>query len=97
MNWRESNWRINTYKCSKCRKITTTVEVDKGCTPAMISCPSCSATAMSGFYPKPRPVPMHIPAPTFEWYKPEKATCDHTRRGGLLMRPRTKATPIERT
>lgn len=99
--------RENAYVCAKCCKPTVTVDVDEGVTPMFIGCRAtegCDGMAQSMMYPK-HDRPAHIPAPTFEWYKPTEAeaaeadkeypgSLEHWKQGGLFMRPRTDATPV---
>lgn len=96
--------RENVYTCQKCKGLTVTIDVDEGTTPFMIRCraqdlpglgPVCKGDAYSSFYPK-GPRPAHIPAPEWEWYRPDDdetskcnaATKEHIRMGGLLLRRR---------
>jgi len=96
--------RINVYTCEKCGGYTTTVDVDEGVTPFFLRCrttPGCDGFGHSSFYPRDLK-PKHIPKPTFEWYKPsgkkykrlDAESKEHVDRGGLLIRPRTKAQPV---
>lgn len=100
-NWRALDWAVNVYTCQSCGKHTTTVDVDLGVTPFMIQCPHCKDHAQSACYPKARPIPQWVPAPTHEWYRPEPGTYNpinepHVSKGGLLMREWTGKTPIVR-
>lgn len=97
--FRHKMWKLNVYVCPK-KHLTTTVDVDEGVTPFMLGCkmPGCNEMAQSSFYPKQRPIPMHIPMPLWEWYKPDinKVSSferDHVEKGGLLLRRRTSAQP----
>lgn len=100
-NWRELDWRLNVYHC-KNGHLTTTVDVDTGVTPFRMGCPhaGCNDDATSSFYPKERPIPEVVPAPSHEWYRPtdttklSDGTKDHVDRGGLLLRKRTNAVPV---
>jgi hypothetical protein len=93
--------RRNAYFCSHCRKTTITVDVDSGVTPMFILCPYCSATASSFMYQLPGCMHINIKA-DYEWYHPigldyDKLSVgekDHVDKGGLIMRKRTKSTPI---
>lgn len=100
--WRKKPWRINLYVCQAHKNhITTTVDVDEGVTPFMITCPHCGGTSYSKMYPSHRPIPDWIPEPSFEWYAPSReqvdagvfaeAEIEHINRGGLMMRERTEA------
>ena len=100
--------RENVYTCQKCGGLTVTIDIDEGTTPFMIRCrakdvfalavPYCDGQAVSSFYPK-GPRPAHIPAPEWEWYRPDDdetskqnaATKEHIERGGLLLRRRQPA------
>lgn len=93
--------RENVYVCEKCGRYTVTVDVDEGVTPFLLGCRAagsegvCKGLAQSQFYPK-GPRPPHIPAPAWEWYKPdaaelERSTPDmreHAEKGGLFLRKR---------
>lgn len=99
-HWRTLNWKLNVYICTK-KHPTTTVDVDEGTTPFMIGCkmPGCDEMAKSCFYPKERPVPIHIPVPMWEFYKPDIKKVkpierNHVEQGGLLLRKRTHAKPV---
>jgi hypothetical protein len=100
-DWRTKNWRLNVYRCSG-GDVTTTVDVDEGVTPFMVMCPKCGRDAQSSFYPKSRPVPESIPEPSHEWYRPSEtetrrmnhAMREHVKKGGLLLRLRTKREPL---
>ncbi len=63
----------------------------------MLDCratPGCGGMATSSMYPR-GPRPAHIPAPTWEWYRPNLAAFpdlkpwerDHVAQGGALLRP----------
>lgn len=89
----------NVYTCRVCHGYTVTVDRDEGVTPFLLDCRAsgkwgdCSGQAESAFYPK-GPRPLHIPAPAWEWYKPEAdeykwlsgAIKEHVDQGGLLIR-----------
>lgn len=99
--------RENFYMCSECKKPTVTVDVDDGVTPFTITCKTtegCTGLAYSAMYPKTERPP-NVPAPAWEWYKPTEAevkesdkeypgSYDHWKQGGLFLRPRTDAEPI---
>ena len=70
-NWRKENGRINVYQCADCNFMITTVDIDEGVTPFGIGCPECDGSAHSSMYPNCRPIPKHIPEPTFEFFKPK--------------------------
>ena len=101
VDWRSKNWLLNVYICKNSHK-TCTVYVDEGITPFTIGCrnPICDESAQSAMYPTDRPVPMTISEPTHEWYKPNILNVagidkEHVEMGGLLLRKRTNATPVE--
>lgn len=91
--------RENVYTCPVCSGHTVTIDRDEGVTPFMIGCRAsgkvgdCNGKAESSFYP-PGPRPDHIPAPSWEWYKPDQTKFDtlsrweleHVAKGGLLIR-----------
>ena len=69
----------NAYFCKKCRKVTITVDVDEGVTPAFIECPYCQKEMASSFmYQLPGcmmfeyvfGVGMQPLMAELEWYKP---------------------------
>ena len=72
--------RRNAYFCKNCRKVTITVDVNEGVTPAFIQCPHCNKDMASSFmYQIPgcmmfEYVPgigmQELPA-DLEWYKPQ--------------------------
>lgn len=78
------NERRNAYFCKECRKVTITVDVDEGVTPAFIGCPHCKKAMASSFmYQIPgcmyfgefKNGQMTILPADYEWYKPnEKET-----------------------
>jgi hypothetical protein len=95
----------NVYTCSRCGGFTVTVDVAEGVTPFMIGCRAsgksgdCSGDAYSAFYPK-KPWPVHVPTtPAWEWYRPgrgevrrlDRASREHVKNGGLLLRKRSVA------
>jgi hypothetical protein len=95
--------RENPYTCQDCGGITNTAHVDDGVTPFMLDCratPGCKGWAHSAGYPK-GPRPPHIPAPTWEWYRPDAkeaaklspGMADHVAQGGLLIRRHTPESP----
>jgi hypothetical protein len=103
--------RRNAYFCSHCRKVTITVDVDEGVTPAFIKCPHCNKSmAQSFMYQIPgcmyfgefKDGKMTILPADYEWYHPignnylclSKGEKEHVDKGGLIMRKRTKSTPI---
>ena len=105
--------RRNAYFCKSCRKVTITVDIDEGVTPAFIGCPHCKKSMASSFmYQIPgcmyfgefKNGQMTILPADYEWYKPPDREIvllsdgekEHVSKGGLLMRPRTKAKSIER-
>ena len=89
----------NVYTCPICHGYTVTIDRAEGVTPFMLDCRAsgkpgdCNGKAESSFYPK-GPRPKHIPAPSWEWYKPEADEYkflsgpikDHVDMGGLLLR-----------
>ena len=95
--------RENVYTCQVCHKFFVTVDVDDGVTPFMTECKEagCKGGAHSSFYPT-GPRPPRIPAPTYEWYKPDAAEMaslsggvrQHVEQGGLLLRARTDREPV---
>lgn len=93
--------RRNAYFCAFCHKVTITVDIDEGVTPMFILCPHCNTTATSFMYQLPGCLHFNVKA-DYEWYKPDeketlmlsKNEAEHVFKGGLLMRKRTKATPI---
>jgi len=103
-NWRECNYRINAFECPD-GHITSTVDVDEGATPALIKCRHfrCNLTARSLHYPTDRPIPECIPAPRWEWYRPDEKEFAllseymkaRVHKGFLLLRKRTDKQPLE--
>ena len=93
--------RRNAYFCKVCKHTTITVDVDNGITPMFILCPHCGCSATSFMYQLPGALHIGVEA-EFEWYKPDekqtlmlsKGEAEHVFNGGLLMRKRTKKTPI---
>lgn len=72
--------RRNAYFCKKCRKVTITVDIDEGVTPAFIKCPHCKKDMAGSFmYQIPgcmyfEYVPnigMQLLIADYEWYKPK--------------------------
>lgn len=82
--------RYNRYFCNSCGKYTTTQDVDRGVTYAMIGCHHCSGIAHSQFYR----VPSEKITPDYEWYRPtyeefitlSESDQEHILKGGLMMR-----------
>ena len=76
--------RRNAYFCQECRKVTITVDIDEGVTPAFIRCPHCNQSMAKSFmYQIPgcmyfgefKNGQMTILPADYEWYKPnEKET-----------------------
>jgi len=74
----------NAYFCKECRKVTITVDIDEGVTPAFIECPHCKKGFASSFmYQIPgcmyfgefKNGQMTLLTADYEWYKPsEKET-----------------------
>lgn len=93
--------RRNAYFCKACKRLTITVDIDKGVTPMFILCPHCNCSATSFMYQLPGALHIGVEA-DYEWYKPNeketlmlsKVEAEHVFNGGLLMRKRTKAKPI---
>jgi hypothetical protein len=92
----------NIYTCHTCGGHIVTVDKDHGVTPFMLRCASaqvtgCSGTMRSSMY---RVFDQKIRA-SHEWYKPsvvEEAALslsvqEHTRKGGLLLRPLAAGLP----
>ena len=52
-------------------EVAQTELIDEGVTPFGIGCPECDGSAHSSMYPNCRPIPKHIPEPTFEFFKPK--------------------------
>jgi len=86
--------RKNMYRCNNCSHFIVTIEVDRGVTPMMLSCDSCTiGTRRSGFYLD----GYQKLTPTHEWYRPDgdellelledPQANDHYIRGGLSIRP----------
>lgn len=100
--------RENVYTCEKCGGYTVTVDVAEGVTPFMLRCRAtgevgkCDGWAYSAMYPT-GPRPKRIPAPAWEWYRPDRSEYvgsseqmrEHFDKGGLALRPRTNAVPVE--
>jgi hypothetical protein len=93
----------NAYICQECYKVTLTVHVNDGVTPMFINCPSCKNICTSFGYRLPPPLMASFNGkllPTHEWYKPEsmqgltEGEKQHIEQGGVLLRERTKATPV---
>ena len=57
---------MNCYTCSKCGRLTKTIDRDSGITPMGIECPFCGENAMGSAYIDLKP----DEKPTFEWYRP---------------------------
>jgi hypothetical protein len=85
--------RVNCYQCPGCKDVTKTKDVDRGVTPAMISCSWCGSVAHSTFYKDIAPYRLH----TKEWYRPsleevleiaasKENAVEHILMGGLVMR-----------
>lgn len=85
--------RVNCYLCPSCKDVTKTKDVDRGVTPAMISCSWCGDVSHSTFYKDIAPYRLH----TKEWYRPsleevlemaasKDNTVEHILMGGLIMR-----------
>lgn len=93
--------RRNAYFCKACKRLTITVDIDEGVTPMFILCPHCNCSATSFMYQLPGALHIRVDA-DYEWYKPDeketlmlsKFEAEHVFKSGLLMRKRTKATPI---
>jgi hypothetical protein len=97
--------RENVYTCQLCGFMLLTVDVAHGTTPFMIECKAktaCEGHMYSSMYPK-GPKPAGYPQEaSHEWYRPspeefrtlESWNRAHVEKGGLLLRPRTDATPI---
>lgn len=73
--------RRNAYFCKECRKVTITVDIDKGVTPSFIVCPHCKKAMASSFmYQIPgcmyfgefKNGQMTILPADYEWYKPDE-------------------------
>ena len=78
--------RKNAYFCAKCRKVTITVDVDKGVTPMMIICPYCNKeVAVSFMYNLPGCI--YMQKADYEWYKSDEDE-------QLSKRKRTDKKPI---
>lgn len=96
--------RRNAYFCKNCRRVTITVDIDEGVTPAFINCVHCKKMASSFMYQVPgcmrfdhiygkiKPLQADL-----EWYKPKgndylgliKEEKEHVDNGGLISRKRT--------
>lgn len=98
---RDGHHGENGYQCKSCGKVTVTVDVHPGVTPAFLDCrrtAGCSGMAVSSFYPS-GPRPANLPEPAWEWFRPSSpvlarqtaAAREHVRKGGLLLRERTEA------
>jgi len=87
--------RKNMYLCKTCGIAVVSVDRDSGTTPFQIACltSGCGGLASSFFYSVP-PAYIQEANPVIEWYKPtdeevsglSKATQEHVKKGGLLMR-----------
>lgn len=67
----DNTGRINCYRCTKCGRITKTIERVKGVTPFGIECPECGEDAMSTFYKDIAPdKPIE-----YEWVRPTLEEC----------------------
>jgi hypothetical protein len=82
--------RRNAYFCKKCRKVTITVDIDAGVTPAFIGCPHCHKSMASSFmYQIPGCMyfgefengKMSILPADYEWYKPNEKETLNLRKG----------------
>jgi hypothetical protein len=100
----EMTLRKNVYMCDRCGLPTVTVDLESGVTPFMLNCRAngegmCAGTARSLCYHA-KSFPAHLPAPSFEWFKPRgseyrklnKAMREHVDLGGLDIRPITATT-----
>jgi hypothetical protein len=97
--------RENVYTCQTCGFMLLTVDVAHGTTPFMIECKAktcCEGFMHSSMYPT-GPKPARYPKePSHEWYRPTPEEFhkladynrEHVAKGGLLLRPRTDATPV---
>ncbi len=98
----------NAYICENCRYVTLTVHIHEGTTPMMLGCRNpvkCEGMAISFYYQLPGVLAMNGPggkiAPTHEWYTPESleglspGEAEHVSSGGVLLRERTDAVPME--
>jgi RNase P subunit RPR2 len=82
--------RVNCYVCTKCHRITKTIDVDAGVTPFIHTCGHCGSDAHSTFY---KDIAPHF-KPTQEWYRPtleqvlkmKGGLLDHILQGGLDVR-----------
>lgn len=94
--------RWNAWTCQKCGQHTICVDVDRGVTPFMLRCRAsdgCDGMATSAFYPD-YAIPPGVPR--WEWYRPGRLhrlfisrwEREHVKKGGLLLRPRTRRKPI---
>lgn len=95
---------INGYGCGVCKGQVMTVDMDRGTTPMYMGCKAtegCHGTMASFGYPStPPPKDFHTLVKVFEWYRPEtnglgffhedQVVDEYVRRGGLLLRERTK-------
>jgi len=82
--------RLNSYTCTKCKKVIVTKDIHKGTTPFMITCRAtegCDGTMESAFYSR-------IPAntePTWGWYRRSDTRnmstdeLDYHNNGGLFI------------
>ncbi len=67
----DNTGRVNCYRCTKCGRITKTIERVKGVTPFGIECPECGEDAMSTFYNDIAPdKPIE-----YEWVRPTLEEC----------------------
>jgi DNA-directed RNA polymerase subunit RPC12/RpoP len=67
----DNTGRVNCYRCTKCGRITKTIERVKGVTPFGIECPECGEDAMSTFYKDVAPdKPIE-----YEWVRPTLEEC----------------------
>lgn len=101
--------RVNIYACETCGGYTMTIDLHRGTTPFTIYCRAsgkvgdCPGLATSWGYPPDRPIPAHLPAPAWEWYRPtgeeyERLTPEmqeHVNKGGLDIRPRKDRSKCE--
>ncbi len=89
--------RLNIYTCRTCRGHVVTRDRDPGVTPFMMACRAttgCKGHMESSMY---RVFDQDMQE-QFEWYRPPAVQvlsdweADHVRKGGLLLRPATRAT-----
>jgi hypothetical protein len=98
--------RLNLYQCQHdAAHVIVTVDREPGVTPFTIQCPHCEAIGTPGGFPYKHPamrsgfyrVSPNL-TPTHEWYRPDSlegfsaGMVDHLSRGGLVLRPITRAT-----